>query len=338
MFLIENNISSELIQFLKENKIIEENEKLLAIEKPGEGNMNWVLRLITNQKSIILKQSRNFVQKYPTIEAPIERIFVEAAFYKTIEPDNIIAGKMPKLLSFHPEHYLLVLEDLGANTDFTKIYSQNSLLPESEILSLVNFLNRLHALDIQSFPTNEALKKLNHFHIFNFPFDLENDFNLDNIQSGLQEIALIYKIDFELKNRIDQIGNIYLETGKTLIHGDFYPGSWLNTNAGIKIIDPEFGYLGLPEFDLGVFIAHLALARKTQYISTLSNIYKKNNDFNNSLMCAFAGIEIMRRLLGVAQLPVTLDLIEKKELLQDAKKLIYTYQKSQRTEIEILLK
>lgn len=338
MFLIENNISSELIQFLKENKIIEENEKLLAIEKPGEGNMNWVLRFITNQKSIILKQSRNFVQKYPTIEAPIERIFVEAAFYKTIEPDNIIAGKMPKLLSFHPEHYLLVLEDLGANTDFTKIYSQNSLLPESEILSLVNFLNRLHALDIQSFPTNEALKKLNHFHIFNFPFDLENDFNLDNIQSGLQEIALIYKIDFELKNRIDQIGNIYLETGKTLIHGDFYPGSWLNTNAGIKIIDPEFGYLGLPEFDLGVFIAHLALARKTQYISTLSNIYKKNNDFNNSLMCAFAGIEIMRRLLGVAQLPVTLDLIEKKELLQDAKKLIYTYQKSQRTEIEILLK
>lgn len=338
MFLIENNISSELIQFLKENKIIEENEKLLAIEKPGEGNMNWVLRFITNQKSIILKQSRNFVQKYPTIEAPIERIFVEAAFYKTIEPDNIIAGKMPKLLSFHPEHYLLVLEDLGANTDFTKIYSQNSLLPESEILSLVNFLNRLHSLDIQSFPTNEALKKLNHFHIFNFPFDLENDFNLDNIQSGLQEIALIYKIDFELKNRIDQIGNIYLETGKTLIHGDFYPGSWLNTNAGIKIIDPEFGYLGLPEFDLGVFIAHLALARKTQYISTLSNIYKKNNDFNNSLMCAFAGIEIMRRLLGVAQLPVTLDLIEKKELLQDAKKLIYTYQKSQRTEIEILLK
>lgn len=338
MFLIENNISSELIQFLKENKIIEENEKLLAIEKPGEGNMNWVLRFITNQKSIILKQSRNFVQKYPTIEAPIERIFVEAAFYKTIEPDNIIAGKMPKLLSFHPEHYLLVLEDLGANTDFTKIYSQNSLLAESEILSLVNFLNRLHSLDIQSFPTNEALKKLNHFHIFNFPFDLENDFNLDNIQSGLQEIALIYKIDFELKNRIDQIGNIYLETGKTLIHGDFYPGSWLNTNAGIKIIDPEFGYLGLPEFDLGVFIAHLALARKTQYISTLSNIYKKNNDFNNSLMCAFAGIEIMRRLLGVAQLPVTLDLIEKKELLQDAKKLIYTYQKSQRTEIEILLK
>ncbi len=338
MFLIENNINSDLISFLKKNQIIGGNDEILAIEKPGEGNMNLVLRLVTNQRSIILKQSRDFVQKYPSIEAPIERILVEAAFYTRIENDNFIGEKMPKLLSFHPEHYLLVLEDLGSNADFTSIYSLNSKLTEIKILNLVNYLNKLHSLDIQEYPPNEALKKLNHFHIFNFPFDLENKFDLDKIQSGLQEIAFIYKTDEDLKNRIELVGNIYLETDKTLLHGDFYPGSWLNTKAGIKIIDPEFGYLGRPEFDLGVFIAHLVMARKTQFISTLTNNYLKNNTFDTGLMCAFAGVEIMRRLLGVAQLPLSLSLLEKTTLLQDAKRLVYSYQNTQIPEIEILVK
>ena len=125
MFLIENKLTVELIQFFQENKIINKNEKILEIEKPGEGNMNLVLRIKTNERSFIVKQSREFVQKYPQILAPIERVEVEAYFYKTIEKNKILSDKMPRILAFYPAHYLLVLEDLGNNTDFTFLYQKN---------------------------------------------------------------------------------------------------------------------------------------------------------------------------------------------------------------------
>jgi 5-methylthioribose kinase len=338
MHILENKLSKDLIEFLKKNEIISANESLIKIEKPGEGNMNLVLRIITDKKSIIIKQSRSYVQKYPSIEAPIGRILVEAEFYKTIADNKFISKKMPKLLGIFPDDYLLVLEDLGSNADFSFIYNRNSTIEEAEILDLVNFLNQLHAIDIQQYPSNDALKKLNHFHIFDFPFQIDNGFDLDQFGVGLQAISKEYKNDLNLKYQIKILGENYLKTGNTLIHGDFYPGSWVKTNTGIKILDPEFGYLGHAEFDLGVFIAHLALARKTNFIHTLTSNYNKKPTFNTSLMCGFAGVEIMRRLLGVAQLPISLDLNEKKVLLEDAKRLIFSFQSTKLPDIEILIK
>jgi 5-methylthioribose kinase len=44
-------------------------------------------------------------------------------------------------------------------------------------------------------------------------------------------------------------------------------------------------------------------------------------------MCGFVGIEILRRLLGVAQLPITLSLTEKEKLIEDAQSLILSGKK-----------
>lgn len=324
MFKVENVISAELIAFFKKNQIIVEGEKLLKIEKPGEGNMNQVVRIVTDQKSVIIKQSRDYVNKYPTIAAPIERIFVEAAFYNAISDNEILKNKMPKLLGFSEENYLLVLEDLGKNSDYSEIYKQNSSLSKSEIKELVNYLNELHTITVSEFANNTELKKLNHFHIFNFPFQVENGYDLDNIQDGLQEIALKYKKDDRLKSKIQILGEKYLETQHILIHGDYYPGSWLKTEHGIKIIDPEFGYLGLPEFDLGVFLAHLYMARKEELVKVVMENYY--GIINPKLILAFTGIEILRRILGVAQLPLSLNIIEIDELLQKAKTFIDEYE------------
>ena len=51
------------------------------------------------------------------------------------------------------------------------------------------------------------------------------------------------------------------EEGPSLIHGDLFPGSLLQTGSGeLRIIDPEFCFCGDPEFDIGVFYAHLLLS------------------------------------------------------------------------------
>jgi hypothetical protein len=47
------------------------------------------------------------------------------------------------------------------------------------------------------------------------------------------------KGDTAFGTRVNELGEIYLADGAQLVHGDFFPGSWLRTPHGPMIIDPE---------------------------------------------------------------------------------------------------
>jgi 5-methylthioribose kinase len=289
-------------------------EKPTKVEIAGESNMNLVLRITTNHRKIILKQSKPYVRKFPQIPAPIDRIMVEKEFYTLMESDPILASFSPKVYFFDPENYILLTEDLGKAIDFMEIYSKGFSLSESIIVQLAAYLNSLHSLQVSSFPENLEMKKLNHIHIFNFPFEEDNGFDLDTVQPGLQALSLTYKRNSKLKKSIQNLGKQYLATGKTLVHGDFYPTSWLQVGEEIRIIDPEFGFMGDPEFDLGVLFAHFKLSRQAD--SLKSDFLKKyTNSYSEAKINQYEAIEIMRRLIGIAQLPVKLSLSEKEQLL-----------------------
>ena len=52
---IDTNTSLNTLQeFLESKNWLNANENIISISKPGEGNMNVVLRVITNQRSFIL--------------------------------------------------------------------------------------------------------------------------------------------------------------------------------------------------------------------------------------------------------------------------------------------
>jgi 5-methylthioribose kinase len=212
----------------------------------------------------------------------------------------------------------MLLEDLGEGSDYLSIYGGARQLQSDELIHLVEYLMYLHKVHVSDFPNTDGMRTLNHEHIFEFPFLEENGFDLNQIHAGLQEASLPYKRDAVLKAKIHSLGQHYLKTGKTLIHGDFYPGSWLEVASGIKIIDPEFGGLGDPEFDLGVLLAHLDLARQDEQLSKLvQETY--NTPLDWSLVEQYRGVELLRRLIGIAQLPVSLSLDEKKSLLARAR-------------------
>ena len=92
------------------------------------------------------------------------------------------------------------------------------------------------------------------------------------------------------------------------MHGDYFPGSWLRTSGGICIIDPEFCFLGTAAFDVGVMLGHLFLARQTAALREgFLGLYAASAPGGaevGRLARRFAGVEIMRRLIGVAQLPL----------------------------------
>lgn len=314
---------SGIAAWLKRRGWIRPQQKVIAATRAGEGNMNCTLRIETTEGTFILKQARPWVEKYPAISAPDERAIIEAAFYEAVAVHPLVSSRMPRLLAAAPEECVLMLEDLGSASDFTSIYSAGAVADE-EVRLLSEWLHALHTgFSHQRLAprfTNAALRKLNHLHIFDLPLQRGNELPLDQWTPGLAGQASILQNDERYCRRVAELGQLYLGPGECLIHGDFFPGSWLRARHSTWIIDPEFCFWGVAEFDAGVMIAHLLLARAPA--ETLEAVYTACRLSNPALARAFAGVEIMRRLIGVAQLPLPYDLAGKARLLEQSRELV----------------
>ena len=329
MHLNENDPEGLQIYLYRKGWICDD-EPFTHLGKPGEGNMNYTLRVRTASRSLIVKQARAYVEKYPSIAAPAERAVMEGNFYREIAQNPELRSYMPELLGIDGEENLLVLEDLGEASDFLTCYQPGQQLDPQDTAALISYLSVLHNQFLTNQPNpafaNHAMRALNHEHIFVYPFLVENGVDLDAVQPGLQALAMRYKKP-TLTDVARQLGQRYLadQAGRpvTLLHGDYYPGSWLKTSSGVKVIDPEFCFYGPAEFDLGVMLAHLHMAQQPDSIhqQVLAG-YVRHNGFDDHLLRQFTGIEIARRLIGLAQLPLSLSLEEKSRLMQLAEELV----------------
>jgi 5-methylthioribose kinase len=308
-----------LESYLWGRRWLESGEFVLSGEVAGQGNMNYMVRVTTNKRTFILKQSRPWVEKYPDIAAPFDRALVEAEFYRSISHTGA-ALYMPKFHWVDEGSRILCLEDLGQLGDFTNVYDSVPIgRKEHEQLCL--FLSFLHGSRSQL--ANREMKALNHFHIFVFPLEEENGLDLERFTPGLGAMAQTVKRNELLQRRTAELGELYLAEGGFLLHGDYFPGSWLRVTGGVKVIDPEFAFGGPREFDLGVMLAHLIISGVRDPEPTLAS-YHYWKDLNKRLVRGFAGVEVLRRLLGVAQLPIRFDLDRKRALVTEAVQLVMT--------------
>ena len=305
--------------WLQQHGLLAPEEAILSAEKAGEGNMNYTLRIQSNLRSFILKQARPYVEKYPSIAAPVERAAMEAAFFKAAAQWKGVEELLPRLLFFAPDDHLQMIEDLGAGADFTTFYQRKEAIPQKDLIELLSFLKALHQQSRETPPKekfqNRAMRELNHFHIFDFPFQAGNGLNLDGIQEGLQ--ALAERTIFQqsaLREKTMVLGLRYLADGDTLLHGDFFPGSWLRTERGVFVIDPEFCFQGDPEFDLGVCLAHLCFCGM-EWAAATGILQEQYGEFDVDLCQDFAAVEILRRIYGVGQLPLSMSIAEKEVLI-----------------------
>jgi len=314
------------------------DKSLVGIEKAGEGNMNYTYRMMfSDGSSVIIKQAPPFCAKFPEISAPQQRIIFEANFY-SLMANQTVRSSFPALLNIDKTSYIMVLEDLGKARDYTFLYANdlnegnlhvNNDLTAVEASQLGQLLASINAIQPEKPIENSEMKVLNHAHIFDIPLHIDNGLNLDDITDGLDAAAKILKQDSGYKKRVEEIGNLYLQTGSALLHGDFYPGSWLQCDDGIKVIDPEFCFTGAIEFDLGVLLAHLVLSQQSDaVINAAMTSYLNTTKCDDTLAYMFAGTEIMRRLIGYAQLPIKTDLRIKAKWLEKSHQLLTKPSKS----------
>ncbi|MCR9197382.1 MAG: phosphotransferase [Planctomycetaceae bacterium] len=291
---------------------------IMSLSSAGEGNMNIVLRgRLSNGGSLIFKQSLPFVARYPQIAAPVERLQSEALFYETIRSIPALVESTPHILGFDADSHILCMSDLGPAADYLFVYQQqtdfDTLRPT--LVTLLQWLSRLHAVPVhagnESRLSNEQMRQLNHEHIFDLPWRPENGLEYSE---PVAETADALQQNESLRSAITRLGDIYLgraeaDSGRQLLHGDFYPGSWVRDSSDrVMVIDPEFCFCGAPEFDVGVFCAHLTFAGFEQTeISDLLASYGPPPGFSLGLTRQFAAAEVIRRILGVARLPLHVD-------------------------------
>lgn len=316
-----------LSRYLRSKGWLSEKEAVTTAVKAGEGNMNYTLRVVTPRRSFIIKQARPWVEKYPHISAPFERAEMEIRFYQLVAGRPAVRDAMPALLGADAASGVLLLEDLGEASDFTALY-RGRRLSELELDALLSYLVALHRPfpgDVKPPLRNRAMRQLNHEHIFRLPLAQDNGLDLNAITPGLEKAGVALKEDPRYVNAVSELGRVYLaDDGESLLHGDYFPGSWLESGGGIRIIDPEFCFFGPSAFDLGCMLAHLHLSRQPEALIERLLRYQElsSEEVERALVRSFAGVEIMRRLLGVAQLPLPYGLQQKEELLELSRSLV----------------
>ena len=316
--------------FLVHRRLAQPDEPL-ALERPGASNLNCGWRARLPGRRLILKQARPCVEKYPTIAAPVERTEAEARFYHLACRDPALAARLPAVIDHDATAHVLVLADLAPATSLETGYAGTTRLTRPELDDLAATIARLHRLALPPADVaglrNHAMRALNHAHLFDLPLRADGPFDalLDSVTPGLAGLSRGLRADADYVARVTALGRRYLDHDHPhLIHGDLFLGSLLRAPGGeIMLIDPEFSFGGEPEFDLGVFYAHLILsghddATLDRWLAQTVGAAGRDATFTRH----YAGVEIMRRLIGVAQLPLALPLPAKAALLARSRELV----------------
>ena len=322
-FFLDPADAASLSAYLDRRHVLKSGELVRHVGKAGDGNMNCTLRIVTTERRLIVKQGRPWVEKYDHIDAPWGRTAVEGAFYNAVSRAPGVATRMPALLDLDAGSQVLVLDDVGG-ADLTCLYA-GATIGATAIASLTAYLLALHAIDLDAAAllafANRDMRALNHEHMFRVPLREANGLDLDAITPGLQALADDVKHDARFGARVESLGRHYLAPGRQLVHGDFFPGSWLERDGEVFVIDPEFCVCRPAEFDVGVLLAHLIISdQPTPQLELMRRAFDAGYDA--TLVNGFAGVEIMRRLMGVAQLPYFALVERKRELLERARQLV----------------
>lgn len=300
----------QLEAFLASRDWLRAGERLVSCDKAGEGNMNLTLRLRTDQRTMILKQARPWVEKYAHIEAPWDRSLFEQRFYERVASIPEVASAMPRLMATDADAHVLVIEDVGEGGDFTDLYS-GARIAEDEIRALAQYLRALHE-GTRSKPdpefANREMRALNYEHQFVVPLETDSLVDLEIHELWLKEEAGRLRDDGAFCAAVQIVGERYLKDGPCLVHGDYFPGSWLRSEEGPKVIDPEFCFYGDAEYDVGVCIAHLRMSEQDfDFAKAFLAAYvgsDRESRLDMDWVARYAAVEVMRRIIGVAQLPI----------------------------------
>lgn len=283
------------------------------VEPAGDGNINYVRRLRTPRRSLVVKHARERLERFPEYAAPSARIVFEHRYGEVVRarcPD--VADLLPAVVAFDAEARVLVMEDLGPARRL-----EDDLLaggaPLAALDALGHFLARVHgatrddagALDREF--QNGELRALHGEHIYTLPFGA-NEFPIPSaVRGALARLLALPGV----RERIRALRRDYYERRDALVHADVQGSNVLLQAERPRLLDAEIAHVGDPAFDLGTILAHLRFhaalrpgdPAPAQTEAALLAGYRKGGGSDALLPRArgHAAVEMLRRAAGAAR-------------------------------------
>ena len=292
-------------------------------------------------RTAVLKQSLPWLRRDESVAMPADRWRSERAFYAEVARVPGAAALMPRLMAANEARFLLLLEDFRGASSLASLYGSGSL-GEGAAEALGGFLRELrlgtHGGDGDAEGVNAAMKALNYRMLFEAPFASNaaggNGFGpdgpapdaaaLDAVEAGLGDAAAALRADRGFREAVAELGSRFLGAGASLVHGAFHPANWLLLpNGDVRVVDPQYGGSGDAEFDIGTGLAHLLLAAQPEEVVAAFLAAAAGSEgaggegredeegeddagsgVDRALVARYAGVEIVRRLIGGGQLPL----------------------------------
>lgn len=310
-----------LQNFLSQKAVLKAGEEITSLQNAGHGNMNATLLLqLSSRRKLIVKQSRPFVKKYPEFKAPETRILAESKFYDLIAEQLAENADMPKRTHLFEDQRMAIFEFVEDALDGGFLYEEDKRGYLGNLQEALNgvgsWLGKLHSLSVDSSELlrNREMAEFQRHQMFDVPFEmLEKRINSSEATPLERRVWDVCRSSAFLIARNGLDHRLMRET-PTLLHGDFFARNWLFLpDSSIQIIDPEFCFFGPPEHDLGVMLAHMQLAglEIPQMAAVLRSYAAHAGTYDPNLCDGYARFEILRRLLGVARLPIHSNRAEK---------------------------
>lgn len=239
----------------------------VGAEEIGDGNVNLVFRVSSAEGSVIVKQALPYLRivgdSWPLTP---ERARIEAEALAL--QHRLAPGRVPRLLSYLPELYVQILEDLRgydvlrrgmiAGKDYPLafthlgVFSARTLLGTSDLLlpgtEKKALIARFH---------NPELCAITEDLIFTAPF---TNASSNRISDDLRPYAARLAEDRALRREAARLRFIFRTRAEALVHGDLHTGSVMATRDDTRVIDAEFAFGGPIAFDVGKMLGNLALA------------------------------------------------------------------------------
>ena len=310
------------------------SETDLRIEEIGDGNLNTVYRVsdaAQPERSVVLKHAPPYIKILgPEYPLSIERLTYES---RALDIYNRFAsGSVPELYDFDAETAVIVMEDLrdaqvlradliAGSVDIGVAEQIGRFMGTVHSRTYVENLNSATVRQYRQQFANTTMQSITADYVFTFPYtEHETNFWTPGLEPEVQRL----KADTDFLQQAETLKRIFLTAQQAVTHGDLHTGSVLVENNTAKVIDAEFAFYGPVGFDLGLYWANYLLSyfshqdtvdaqsalkaaiAKTWHTYTLefrtvdATLQKQTLQQIFHEAVGFAGLEMLRRLIGAA--------------------------------------
>jgi 5-methylthioribose kinase len=217
-------------------------------EPMGWGVSNIVLRILTPERTFVLKQSRPQLRTRETWISDIERIYREQEVMEVLR-HLLPEPTVPEVLFCDRANYVFAMSHAPAGSQVWK----ETLLSGCVDLAIGNragqILGQMHETTARQ---TELVERFADHTVF---VQLRVEPFYRRIQERRPEVAHV----------IEGIIQRMLTRRIALCHGDYSPKNILTHAQGFTLVDYETAHFGDPTMDLGFFLSHLVLKALKHY-------------------------------------------------------------------------